>query len=135
MLFIEMFLGNPLMLIVIIGFVFMFRKKIGSFFGRVTSGKVDDSASIPQLKPIRSDGGVAQWIYPSKLLDTPQSAFDFLEYPGLSVAMRLYIVVGKIAWWLAVLLTWEAYILTIILGLLIQNFHCEVYSSESFFLL
>ncbi|MDA9777596.1 hypothetical protein N9D38_04085 [Rubripirellula sp.] len=62
-------------------------------------------------------GGLPQWIYPSKLLSTPQSAFNFPEYPGLSVAMRLYIVVGKISWWLAVLSNWGAYILSIILGL------------------
>ena len=41
---------------------------------------------------------IAQWIYPSKLLSTPQSAFDFPEYPGLSVAMRLYIVIGKVVY-------------------------------------
>ena len=43
-----------------------------------------------------------QWIYPSKLLSTPQSAFNFPEYPGLSVAMRLYMAIGKISWFVAV---------------------------------
>lgn len=42
-----------------------------------------------------------QWIYPSKLLSTPQSAFNFPEYPGLSVAMRLYMTIGKISWMIA----------------------------------
>ena len=71
---------------------------------------------------IDEGAGIAQGIDPSKLLDTPQSAFDFPEYPGLSVAMRLYIVVGKIAWWLAVLINWGTYILTIILGFVDPEF-------------
>ena len=65
---------------------------------------------------------IPQWIFPTILLDTPQSAFHFPEYPGLSVAMRLYIVVGKICWWLAVLLNWGSYILTIILGFVDPEF-------------
>ena len=104
MLFIETWLGNPWTLILTIALVFVFRKRIGAFFGKITSGKTGHSESTPQLKLNRSDEGVAQWIYPSKLLSTPQSAFDFPEYPGLSVAMRLYIVVGKISWWLALLI-------------------------------
>jgi hypothetical protein len=60
------------------------------------------------------DEGIPQWIFPSILLDTPQSDFHFPEYPGLSVAMRLYIVVGKICWWLTVLSNWGAYILGVV---------------------
>ena len=44
------------------------------------------------------------WFYPSQLLSTSQADFDFPEYPGLSIAMRLYIFVGKISWWLALLI-------------------------------
>ena len=64
------------------------------------------SKTTKGIQGVNSDEGaeIAQWIYPSKLLSTPQSAFDFPEYPGLSVAMRLYIVVGKISWWLALLI-------------------------------
>lgn len=54
----------------------------------------DDNAN--QLEAYHE--GNPQWIYPSKLLDTPRSAFDFPEYLGLSVAMRLFTTVGKITW-------------------------------------
>ena len=49
-----------------------------------------------------TSAGLPQWIFPSKLLSTSQSAFDFPEYPGLSVAMRLYMAIGKISWFVAV---------------------------------
>ena len=60
---------------------------------RVTEyGSREKAPIAPALKPI------PQWLFPQKLFDTPQSAFDFPEYPGLSVAMRLYVVVGKVAY-------------------------------------
>ena len=46
---------------------------------------------------LEENTGLPQWIYPTQLLNTPQSDFDFPEYPGLSVAMRVYIAVGKIS--------------------------------------
>ncbi len=47
---------------------------------------------------LKENTGLPQRIYPTQLLNTPQSDFDFPEYPGLSVAMRVYIAVGKISW-------------------------------------
>ena len=67
-------------------------------------------------------GEYPQWLFPGKLLGTPQSAFDFPEYPGLSVAMRLYLVVGKISWWLAVLSNWGSYFLILVISFLDPEF-------------
>ena len=39
-----------------------------------------------------------QWIYPKVFLNTPSTAFSFPDYPGLSVGLRYYIIVGKIGW-------------------------------------
>ena len=64
----------------------------------------EEARNADDEQSVEPQNGQPQWIYPSKLLSTPQSAFDFPEYPGLSVAMRLYIVVGKISWWLALLI-------------------------------
>ena len=63
-------------------------------------GVAERSRSPQGKQGVNSDEGaeIAQWIYPSQLLSTPQSAFDFPEYPGLSVAMRLYIVIGKVVY-------------------------------------
>ena len=44
--------------------------------------------------------GQPQWIYPKIFLKTPSSAFSFPDYPGLSVALKYYIIVGKIGWWI-----------------------------------
>ena len=68
-----------------------------------SEGVAGRSRSQKAIQGVNIDegAGIAQWIYPSKLLSTPQSAFDFPEYPGLSVAMRLYMTIGKISWMIA----------------------------------
>lgn len=99
-----MAMGRLLILVLIVAFLFVYRKRLGAFLGRIFLGTGGNSQNIPRPKLEGCDEGSPQWIYPSKLLSTPQSAFDFPEYPGLSVAMRLYIVVGKISWWLALLI-------------------------------
>ena len=43
-----------------------------------------------------------QWIYPKVFLNTPSTAFSFPDYPGLSVGLRYYIIVGKIGWWISI---------------------------------
>lgn len=45
-----------------------------------------------------------QWIYPKVFLNTPSTAFSFPDYPGLSVGLRYYIIVGKIGWWITIAL-------------------------------
>ena len=70
------------------------------FFHPITDQKICLGCFAKVHKEDPQGGEFPQWIYPHKLLSTPQSAFDFPEYPGLSVAMRLYIVVGKISWWI-----------------------------------
>jgi len=76
----------------------------------------DQLTQAPPAGTANPHGEYPQWLFPGRLLGTPQSAFDFPEYPGLSVAMRLYIVVGKISWWLAVLSNWGSYFLIVVIS-------------------
>ncbi len=49
-----------------------------------------------------------EWIYPRIFLKAPATAFSFPNYPGLSVALRYYIIAGKVGWWISTLLIFLA---------------------------
>ena len=70
------------------------------------------------LKPLNNqpdayESAIPQWLFPSKLLYTPSSDFDFPNYPGLSVAMKYYVILGKIVF----LLSFASMVLSIFWGM------------------
>ena len=83
--------------------------------------KLDAAAHITRMQNALE--GQPQWVFPQVFLYTPSTTFSFPDYPGLSVGLRYYIIVGKVAWCISVallLLTNLIYgVFTLGLGLLI----------------